>query len=76
MTEEYLFHEAIDILPWPTLSPDLNPIESVWGMLVRDVYANFKQYDDILSLVTAIADAWHRLEISSSDVSSIRRPAL
>jgi len=37
---------SITILNWPSKSPDLNPIENSWGLLVRMVYANGKQFNN------------------------------
>jgi transposase len=27
----YLIQQNVDMLPWPVVSPDLSPIELVWG---------------------------------------------
>lgn len=27
--------EQIELLPWPALSPDLNPIENIWALIVN-----------------------------------------
>jgi len=27
---DYLTQQNVDVLPWPTVSPDLSPIELVW----------------------------------------------
>lgn len=37
----------INVLPWPSLSPDLNPIENLWGLLARKVYADGRQFKTI-----------------------------
>ena len=28
LTMDYLYHEGIEVMDWPTWSPDLNPIET------------------------------------------------
>ena len=33
------------LMDWPALSPDLNPIENLWGRVARQVYGQGKQYD-------------------------------
>ena len=53
-SKAYFLRENINVMDWPALSPDLNPIENVWGLMVRDVYRNGQQYDDKVSLKSAI----------------------
>ncbi|RWS09069.1 Transposable element Tc3 transposase-like protein [Dinothrombium tinctorium] len=43
------------ILPWPSRSPDLNPIKNVLGILCRTVYANGRPHSSKDELKTAIA---------------------
>ncbi|CAD6189622.1 unnamed protein product [Caenorhabditis auriculariae] len=38
------------LLDWPACSPDLNPVENLWSVLVRRVYANAKQYTTVNDL--------------------------
>lgn len=50
---------------WPAKSPDLNPIENLWGILARAVYVNGKQYDTKMELVKAIKKAWAAIPVST-----------
>ena len=61
-TRDWLTAHKIGTVAWPACSPDLNPIENVWGTLVRDVYKGNKQYSSVNELKKAIQVAWNRLQ--------------
>ena len=63
-TEEFLKAKKIDVLEWPPLSPDLNPIENVWGILSKKVYHDGKTYQNTTELWDALVRAWHELPLS------------
>lgn len=37
VVREYLESEAVDVIPWPAMSPDLNPLEHVWDQIGRQI---------------------------------------
>ncbi|CAF3449427.1 unnamed protein product [Rotaria sp. Silwood2] len=53
----------INVLPWPSLSSDLNPIENLWGILSRKVYAEEKQFRTKEQLKAAILRSWEEISI-------------
>lgn len=59
-TKEWFKSKKIDLLPWPALSPDLNPLENAWGILARRVYAEGKQYTSVEDLKKAIKIEWEK----------------
>ena len=54
--------ENVQLLEWPSRSPDLNPMENLWGVLARRVYSNGKQYSTLSLLESAIYRAWYSIE--------------
>lgn len=60
-TKEGLEEQSFSTIDWPALSPDLNPIENVWGLLVQKVYVGGKQYFSVPALKAAIQKAWDEL---------------
>uniref|UniRef100_A0A914EHI6 Transposase n=1 Tax=Acrobeloides nanus TaxID=290746 RepID=A0A914EHI6_9BILA len=61
-TRAWLRRKHIPLLGWPANSPDLNPIENIWGILVRRIYAENKQYQNVKELKKAIVAAWHTID--------------
>jgi hypothetical protein len=65
-TKEWLERKRLENLPWPALSPDLNPIENLWGQLARAVYDDGrKQYDTVEELRHAVVQKWAEIELAS-----------
>jgi transposase len=57
-TKSWFSKHKVRVLDWPSKSPDLNPIENLWGILVRAVYKNGRQFDSVPELKAAIKKAW------------------
>jgi transposase len=52
----------IKVLNWPPLSPDLNPIENIWGIMAREIYDGGKQFSNVNELKTAIQNSWNNVD--------------
>lgn len=62
-TQRFLYLNHINVLEWPACSPDLNPIENIWGHIVRAIYAGNKQYITVTELKQAILRAWNNISL-------------
>jgi hypothetical protein len=51
-TMEFLNATVPEILDWPEYSPDLNPIENIWGLLKRKVASRkCENIEELINLV-------------------------
>jgi len=64
-TKSWLAARNVRVLPWPAKSPDLNPMENLWGIMTRRVYAHGKQYDTKRELKEAIHKEWENISLET-----------
>ena len=61
ITKKYLLEQKIRLLVHPACSPDVNPIEHLWGLIVVKVYEEGQQYSAISEVKNTILDAWGKI---------------
>uniref|UniRef100_A0A7I4Z0G3 DDE_3 domain-containing protein n=1 Tax=Haemonchus contortus TaxID=6289 RepID=A0A7I4Z0G3_HAECO len=59
---EWLQHQNINVVPWPACSPDLNPMEHIWSIMLRQVYADNPQFQGTEELKRAVIEAWRAID--------------
>ena len=57
----YLQSQAVTFVPWPAMSPDLNPIEHIWNMLGRRMHTRESPVQNIRQLEAALHREWQQL---------------
>ena len=58
--QDYLQQEAIDLLPWSSMTPDMNLTEQLWDYLGRKVNARTPKCQNIQELGTALIQGWQQ----------------
>lgn len=56
-------NNGITLLDWAACSPDCNPIENLWGILVQRIYKN-RRFDTVSILKESILKEWNSLKLS------------
>ncbi len=63
-TKSWFNYHGVTVLDWPANSPDLNPIEYLWGIVKRKMRGSRPNNAD--DLKTAIKVTWASLHLSSA----------
>ena len=60
IVQHFLQQEAVQTIPWPAMSPDMNPIEHVWDFIGRKINQRNPKCQNIDELRTAILQEWQQ----------------
>lgn len=55
---QWFRNNNVETLPWPAYSPDLNPIENVWGYIVKKIYQKHFHPQNANELWEFIENGW------------------
>lgn len=58
---QYLDEVGIERLPWPALSPDMNPIEHLWDQLGKRVRNRVHTPENLQELAAALVEEWENI---------------
>ena len=60
--KQWFQDHVIPLLPWPAQSPDLNPIEHLWGILKRRLAEYEEAPAGVLALWERVQVEWEKIE--------------
>jgi transposase len=60
--QDFLNQNHIRVIPWPTLSPDLSPIEHLWDELGRRVRHRQNPLETLQELRDALMHEWNNIQ--------------
>ena len=55
----------VKVTDWPSMSPDLNPIEHLWGILKQKVEE--RKVSNIQQLCDVVMEEWRRMPVATCD---------
>ena len=60
IVQHFLQQVAVQTIPWPAMSPDMNPMEHVWDFIGRKINQRNPKCHNIDELRTAILQEWQQ----------------
>ena len=61
-TRDWLKSNNVPLIQWPSNSPDLNPIENLWGHISRQLYENGTQFHSVRELKSKLLSEWRSID--------------
>jgi hypothetical protein len=62
-TRAWMAAKGIEAIPWPAQSPDLNPIETLWGLVKKALKNRYPAPKTTRDLAVAVVEEWKRLSM-------------
>lgn len=62
IVKQWMRENNINLLDWPSKSPDLNPIENVWAFLLKNIHSQPNRPRNRAELLEMIEQAWQQLD--------------
>ena len=62
--------DNVSLLPLPSYSPELNPVENIWQFLRQNQLSN-RVFDTYSTIVDACCEAWNALTATPDRITSI-----
>ena len=72
MTTALLKKLRVKVMDWPSMSPDLNPIEHLWGILKKKVEE--RKVSNIQQLRDVVMEEWKRIPVATCEALVNSRP--
>lgn len=63
ITTTFLNTKSVHVINFPSISPDLNPIENIWGIMSNRIYRNGRRFNDLELLKIATEEEWNSLTV-------------
>lgn len=57
-TMSWFSDNGVEVMSWPAISPDLNPIENLWAYMQHKVYQGGISFNNEQALMDKIKDVW------------------
>ncbi|KAK3513042.1 hypothetical protein QTP70_000198 [Hemibagrus guttatus] len=76
LTKDFFQDNNVALLDHPACTPDLNPLENVWGWMAREVYKNERQFQTVDALREAIFITWSNVPTSLLETVASSMPKL